>query len=258
MEHRILAASAWAAILGAVMSIASAAEPGQVDRDYLWKLTSLKCLRHLSKAEAPIPCDSVDVSKGWESGVALLKDHVGRGRMLAIATHVVTGIEDPAVLSAGEPDYFAVAWTARKNVMFHLGRNLAPLAVAITVDSKPARDQDQLHLIVDCVDKDVAAALAAHADALDDQWRRMPVALKGRVYWARQLKSFDGAENSPFRLLFDGVEGAKADMGSWSLAAVPALFANESGFILLADHSDAAGGGRASDLQDPSCAIAAQ
>ena len=151
MEHRILAASAWAAILGAVMSIASAAEPGQVDRDYLWKLTSLKCLRRLSEAEAAIPCDGVDVSKGWESGVALLKDHVGRGRILAIATHVVTGIEDPAVLSAGEPDYFAVAWTARKNVMFHLGRNLAPLAVAITVNSETAP------MRINCISSSIAS-----------------------------------------------------------------------------------------------------
>ena len=86
----------------------------------------------------------------------------------------------------------------------------------------------------------------------------MPVALKGRIYWARRLESLDGAANSPFRLLSDGVEGAKDDMGSWSLAAVPAHFANGPGFILLADHSDAAGGGRASDLQDLSCAIAAQ
>ena len=258
MSYRILAAGAWAAIFGAAMSTALAAEPAEADRSHLWKLITLKCVRHLSKAEAPIPCDSIDVSKGWDHGVALLKASVGRGRMLAVATHAVTGIEDPGLLSPAEPDYFAVAWGARSNVIFHLGRNLAPEAIAITVDLKPAREQDQLHLVVDCIDKDVAATLADNVAAIDDQWRRMPVALKGRIYWARRLESLDGAANSPFRLLSDGVEGAKDDMGSWSLAAVPAHFANGPGFILLADHSDAAGGGRASDLQDLSCAIAAQ
>ena len=125
MSYRILAAGAWAAIFGAAMSTALAAEPAEADRSHLWKLITLKCVRHLSKAEAPIPCDSIDVSKGWDHGVALLKASVGRGRMLAVATHAVTGIEDPGLLSPAEPDYFAVAWGARSNVIFHLGRNLA-------------------------------------------------------------------------------------------------------------------------------------
>ncbi len=247
-----------AAIVAVAASVASAAESSQADRDHLWKLVLLKCLRHLSKSEAPIPCDSIDVSMGWDHGVALLKDSVGRGRMLAIPTHVVTGIEDPAVLSAEDPNYFAVAWSARGNLLFRVGKTLPPEALAVTLDSKPARDQDQLHLVVDCLDRDVAAALAANAGAIDDQWRRMAVALKGRVYWARRIDSADLSGASPFRLLADGIDGAKADMGVWSLAAVPAPSSGGPGFILLADPFDATGGGRASDLQDSSCAIAAQ
>lgn len=252
--------AAWifgAAIVAAAAFAASADESARTDRNALWNIVNLKCLRHLTKSEAPIPCDSVDVSSGWDRGLAMLKDRVGRVRMLAIPTRVVTGVEDPAVLSPDQPNYFAAAWAARASLDWRLGRKLPPEAIAIAVDSKPARDQDQLHFAIDCLDKDVAAALEANAAALDDRWSRMRVALKGRTYWARRLDSEDLSGPSPFRLLADGVEGAKGDMGSWSLALAQASVSGRPAVVLLADRADAAGGGRASDLQDPGCAIAA-
>src|SRR5271156_6876259 len=86
------------------------AQSAQADRDLLWNIVNFKCLRHLTKSEAPIPCDSVNVSTGWDRGVAYLKDFEGVARMLAIPTHRVTGIEDPVLLTPGEPNYFASAW----------------------------------------------------------------------------------------------------------------------------------------------------
>jgi CDP-diacylglycerol pyrophosphatase len=245
----------WAAIAGAATLVALAAGPARADRNQLWNIVNLKCLRHLTKSEAPIPCDNVDVSAGWDRGVAFLKDTVGHGRMLAIPTHMVSGIEDPAVLSPSEPNYFSAAWNARGSLDWRLGRQLPPEAIAITIDSKPARDQDQLHLTTDCLDKDVAAALAANAASIGDQWRPMSLALKGRLYWARRLDAEDLSSASPFRLLADGIASAKADMGSWSLAVAHANFSGRPGFILLADQSDGSAGGRASDLQDSACAI---
>jgi CDP-diacylglycerol pyrophosphatase len=103
---------------------------------------------------------------------------------------------------------------------------------------------------------EVAAALAEYSRSLDDKWRPMTVSLEGRRYWARRLDSADLADVSPFRLLAEGIEGAKVEMGLWSLAAVGASFSGQPGFVLLADHTDAAGGGHAEDLQDHDCAIA--
>jgi CDP-diacylglycerol pyrophosphatase len=233
-----------------------AAQPAPTDRNLLWSIVSFKCLRHLTKSEAPIPCDSVDVSKGWDRGVAFLKDFDGVGRMLAIPTHRVTGIEDSALLNPEEPNYFASAWGARGDVEFRLRRQLPREAVAITVNSMAARNQDQLHLRIDCIDKDVAAALASYSGALDTQWRPMTVDLKGRRYWARTLASDDLSDVSPFLLLANGIDGAKTEMGLWSLAAVGASFSRKPGFILLADRAEATGGGHADDLQDRDCAIA--
>jgi CDP-diacylglycerol pyrophosphatase len=235
---------------------APAAQPSPADRNLLWNIVNFKCLRHLTKSEAPIPCDSVDVSTGWDRGVALLKDFDGVARMLAIPTHRLTGIEDAALLTPDEPNYFASAWAARSALDWRLRAELPREAVAITVDSAAASGQDQLYLRIDCVDKEVAASLASYSGALDAQWRTMNVDLKGRRYWARKLESNDLSDVSPFRLLADGVTGAKTEMGLWSLAAVGADFSGTPGFILLADHADPTAGGHAEDLQDRDCAIA--
>jgi len=250
------AATSWISGLAIAVFATFAAQPAQADRDLLWNIVNLKCLRHLAKAEAPIPCDSIDVSKGWDNGAALLKDFHGVARMLAIPTHRVTGIEDPALLAPDEFNYFTAAWAARPNLEFRLKHALPREAVAITVDSMVARSQDQLDLQIDCLDKDVGAALASYPDALDAQWRPMTVELKGRRYWARKLDSEDLSDVSPFQLLAEGIDGARTEMGLWSLATVGAVFSGKPGFILLADRADQTAGGRAEDLQDHDCAIA--
>jgi CDP-diacylglycerol pyrophosphatase len=232
------------------------AHPALADRSLLWNIVNFKCLRHLTKSEAPIPCDSVDVSAGWDRGAALLKDFDGAARMLVIPTRRVSGIGDTALLTPEEPNYFASAWAARSAVEGRLRRNLPREAVAITVDSTAASNQDQLYLRVDCIDKGVAASLASYSSALDTQWRTMTIDLKGRRYWARKLESNDLSDVSPFRLLADGIDSAKSDMGLWSLAAVGADFSGTPGFILLADHADPTAGGHAEDLQDRDCVIA--
>jgi CDP-diacylglycerol pyrophosphatase len=251
-------ARSWVSMLAIAVIGVLATQPARAaDRNLLWNIVNFKCLRHLAKAEAPIPCDSVDVSTGWDRGVALLKDFNGVARMLAIPTHRVTGIEDSALLTPEEPNYFASAWAAgRAAVGWRLRKELPREAVAITVDSIASRSQDQLYLQIDCIDKDVAASLASNSGVLDTQWRPMTVDLKGRRYWARKLESDNLSDASPFLLLADGIDGAKTDMGLWSLAAVGTNFSGKPGFILLADRVDPPLGGRAEDLQDRDCAIA--
>jgi CDP-diacylglycerol pyrophosphatase len=247
----------WALLLAIAAIAMLAIQPASAaDRNLLWNIVNFKCLRHLAKSEAPIPCDSVDVSTGWDRGVALLKDFDGVARTLAIPTHPVSGIEDASLLTPEEPNYFASAWAGRRAVEWRLRKGLPREAVAITVDSMASRSQDQLYLQIDCVDKDVAASLASYSGPLDAQWRAMTIDLKGRRYWARKLESDDLSDASPFLLLADGIDGAKNDMGLWSLAAVGANFSGKPGFILLADRANPPVGGRAEDLQDRDCAIA--
>jgi CDP-diacylglycerol pyrophosphatase len=237
--------------------VALLAQPACADRMALWKIVSLECVPQFEKGEALIPpCEHVDIAGGKDRGYVDFKDQRGVAQILTIPIRRVTGIEDPALLEPDAPNYFAGAWGARAYVEGHLHRSLPREAVAISVNSMVRRSQDQLHFHVDCVDNEVATTLAEYKDRLDSQWRPMSVALEGRHYWARRLDSPDLSDISPFRLLADGVDGAKDRMGLWTLVAIGATFSGgQPGFILLADDAET-GGGHGQDLQDKECAIA--
>ena len=160
------------------------------------------------------------------------------------------------MLAPDAPKVFADGWKARAFVEARLGKQLPREAVALAINSKWARSQDQLHVHVDCVAESVSEALADYRSALDDRWRAMTEPLRGRKYFARRVDSADLEDVQPFRLLADGLEGAKANMGAYSLAAVGATFDGKPGFILLADSFSLEGGGHAEDIQDHDCAIA--
>ena len=231
--------------------------PAWADPSALWRIVHGACVPHVEAGEGPKPCERVDLGEGEAEGVAILKDLNGVAQMLAIPTRRISGIEDPQMLAPDAPPVFAAAWKAKALVEGRLGgRPLPREAVALTINSKWSRSQDQLHVHVDCVAKSVVDALADYRPALDGRWRAMTVPLHGRVYFARRLDSAALDDAAPVRLLADGLEGAKADMGAYSLAAVGATFDGKPGFILLADSFSLEGGGHAEDLQDHDCAIA--
>ncbi len=226
------------------------------DPSALWRIVHDACVPHAEAGQGPGPCESVDLTRGVTEGVAILKDLVGVAQMLAIPTRRISGIEDPQMLAPDAPPVFADGWKAKALVEARLDRRLPREAVALALNSKWARSQDQLHIHVDCVAKPVAAALAGYGPALDENWRAMTVALAGRVYFARRLRSADLGDADPIRLLAEGLDGAKANLGALSLAAVGATFDGKPGFILLADTFSLEGGGHAEDIQDHNCAIA--
>ena len=236
-------------------ALALAPLAARADPMVLWRIVHDACVPHAEAGEGPKPCESVDLTQGEAQGVAILKDLVGVVQMLAIPTRRVTGIEDPQMLAPNAPNVFGDAWKAKALLDSRLDHPLPRDAVALTINSKWARSQDQLHVHVDCVAAPVAEALAAYRSALDEHWRVMTVALRGQTYFARRLDSADLADAEPLKLLADGLDGASAQMSAYSLAAVGANFDGKPGFILLADRFSLEGGGHAEDLQDHNCAI---
>jgi CDP-diacylglycerol pyrophosphatase len=246
-----------APVLAALIAVAAcAAGPARADRLALWTIVHGQCAAHAEAGQGPAPCERIDLARGEDQGVALLKDRVGIAQFLAIPTRRVTGVEDPAAVDPSAPDYFAFAWTARDALAARLGGPLPREDVSIAINSEFARSQDQFHLHLDCLDKDVAAKLAADVGGFDETWRPMGEPLKGRVYWARRVLSEDLAGVRPLALLADGVPDAKAHMADESLIVVGATFAGKAGFALLADRAELTQGGSAEVLQDHDCAVA--
>jgi len=249
------------ACLGALVA-AHAKEPratpaGSADRDALWRKIHDACAAAAARGTyPPAPCAEVDANGTH----AVLKDRVGRYQYLVLPLARVTGIESPALLAPGAPDYFAAAWTARLYLEAALHRRLPRDEVILAVNSAYGRSQDQLHIHVDCIRPDVHDALHRLLPTLAGPWRRLeePLPPHGHAYWARWVAG-GTLPVDPFKSLAAALPAGDR-MAQHSLAVVGARAADgRPGFILLSGRADPSGGDRGSsdELQDHTCAIAA-
>lgn len=250
------AAAALALCLELCLPTAGGAPP---DPDALWNIVHTLCVPGQERHGNPAPCRLVELRDGEARGYALLKDLAGASQFLLIPTARITGIESPALLAPGAPNYFADAWRARPYLDRALGKALPRDDVALAVNSMSGRSQNQLHIHIDCVRADVRAALGQYQDAIGDRWGALDSALEGHRYMAVRVDGEDLDQTNPFSLLADGVPGAREDMGHHTLVVIGATFSGgRPGFIVLDDHVDPAAGDRASgeELQDHACAVA--
>ena len=112
------------------------------DRLVLWRIVHEYCVPASKQGQNPTPCALVDNERGY----AILKDKTGSSQFLLIATAKVSGIEDPELLKADSPNYFAEAWEARRFVSAMRMRDLPRDIFSLAVNSKDKRSQDQLHI----------------------------------------------------------------------------------------------------------------
>jgi len=220
--------------------------PAHADPDALWRIVHDQCVPHQQTSDDPAPCAVVNSGEGF----ALLKDIDGVAQYLLIPTEHITGIESPALLAPDAKDYFAQAWLARPAVDERLGRSVPRDWMSLAVNSEFARSQNQLHIHIDCLRADVHDALIRRAGGIGPVWAPFPEPLAGDRYSAIAVPGEDLGAVNPFRLLADGVPGARTDMGRRTLVVAGAVLSDgQPGFIVLAGLVDPAtgdiGGGEA-------------
>lgn len=245
--RRLSRAAVLVAALTLTAALGFAAAPAHADPDALWTIVNGECVPNQRERGTPAPCAEVDPAQRS----AVLKDLVGATQFLLIPTDRVSGIEDPAILAPTAPNYFAAAWRARTFVEQRAGEPLPRDMVSLAINSAAARSQNQLHIHVDCVRLDVREALARNVSRLGPGWAPFPEALAGGRYDAAVVAGAGLEAVDPFRLLADGLPGARGDMGRWTLVVVGAHLADgRPGFVVLAGRADGAGSGHGEDLQD--------
>lgn len=233
-------------ILFALAGSAHAADP-----DVLWKIVHDRCAPNQAQNHDPKPCAEVT------GDAAVLKDLVGVAQYLLIPTAQIGGIEHPVLLAPETPNYFALAWDARRFMDARLGKTLPRDAISLATNSITGRTQNQLHIHIDCIRPDVRAALKATAGAITDTWalHSMPGGL--HRYLVRRV--VDLTTVNPFRLLAAERPEAASDMGHQTIVVVGAVFPDGSdGFYLLARAGNplVLDFGSGEELQDHACAIA--
>lgn len=243
----------------AVLALVAAAVPAAraADPDILWRIVHEQCVPNQQQHANPAPCALVDPAGGY----VILKDIRGKTQYLAIPTARVTGIEDPLLLRANTPNYFAAAWRQRGYTEKAAGGTLPRDALSLAVNSPFGRSQNQLHIHIDCLREDVRAALHRQLARIGERWAPLAEPLARHRYWARRVVGDELGDADPFKLLAAGKPGAAAAMNRLTLVVVGALFAgNRPGFVLLDTQLDLARGNHASgeELQDHACALAGQ
>jgi CDP-diacylglycerol pyrophosphatase len=239
-------AAVFALLFGLAAAGAARADPGT-----LWRIVHEQCVPDEVQRHDPAPCALVDLRRGY----VVLKDLAGATQFLVLPTARMGGIESAAILAPGAPNYMAEAWEARRFVAARAHRALPREDVALAINSVAGRTQDQFHIHVDCASPALRAALARHGAALGERWAPFPEPLAGHRYLARRLLG-GLARINPFRLLADGVPGARGHMGDYTLVLVGARFAGLPGFVLLADRASANDRASGEELEDHACAVA--
>jgi CDP-diacylglycerol pyrophosphatase len=221
----------------------------------LWNITDGKCVPNMREHNDPAPCSIVDLSGGF----VILKDLIGATQFLLIATTRISGIESPEILAPNAPNYWDSAWRMRVMTENLAGGPLPREALSLAINAPNARSQDQLHIHIDCVRRDVRDALVANRDSIGQSWADFPVPLANLHWRAFRVDGENLGTVNPFRLLATGEPDASAAMAKHGLAVVGVTWSNNvAGFAVLDTMVDPSTGSRGSaeDLQDHDCALA--
>jgi CDP-diacylglycerol pyrophosphatase len=224
--------------------------------DALWNIISTECVPHQKDNHDPAPCEEVTYPKKTEQGFVVLKDIRGRLQYLLMPTQKITGVEDPQILQSGSLRYFNEAWKARSYMSKKNGAPVPDEDVALAINSRYGRTQDQLHIHISCVRPDVREIIDQHQGDLDREWNPFPVLLRGHQYQARKISVRDLKRKNVFFLVSDELTDGKDEMKKFGIAVIPLLKDRQvKSFVLLAERANPTlmNFGSAEELQDHDC-----
>ncbi|HYA59928.1 MAG TPA: CDP-diacylglycerol diphosphatase, partial [Burkholderiaceae bacterium] len=140
-----------------------------------------------------------------------------------------TGVESPELQTAGEPNYFALAWEQRDKTA-----NAAPgdADVGLAINSRYGRSQSQLHIHIDRLRPEVRAALRGLTLPIGTQTY---LELMGHRY---RVDHLDTLAQSPFARAAREWDARTLDERARLTLAIAGDGAG--GFFLLSDRADLA------------------
>ena len=183
----------------------------------------------------PTPCLEVTKGRGKGRDYAILRSPLDRSHIILAPTVRVIGIEAPSLRREGAPNYFADAWAARR-LAFPADRLLPASAIGLAINSQRGRTQDQLHIHIDCLRKEVRAKLAQSPLPPHSGWASVQLD-NGDPYVEMNLPGGLEASNV-IELAARHLQLSSNNIQSLTLAIV-ARSPDDPGFLLLArkDHS---------------------
>ena len=221
------------AFLVLVVSAGAGADAGA--RGLLWRVVQT-CLASHYVTGGAFPCLAVETANGTEGGYAVLRAPLDGRHVIVTPTVRTIGIEADRLRAADAPDYFRDAWSIRHFVTDGLTRQPSREDLAMAVNSRLGRSQDQLHIHVDCVRPAVKQALQRQAASLSlDRWTQIAVLPHAPRYWALPVRSEDLAGVNVFTLVAKGLAVDPRRMDDMTVVVAGSdNIHDRPGFIVLA------------------------
>jgi CDP-diacylglycerol pyrophosphatase len=225
--------------------------PPNMGRDALRQIVQDQCVINWTGHHDPAPCERVYLADGKtnSSGYAVLADLKGGAHYLLIPTQTMAGTDAGELLDPDLPNYFAEAWRARDLLTRFVGHEVPRTAIGLAINNVQNRSQDQFHIHIECLRREVMESLHAAADHLGNTWS--PVSVAGSPYQALRIESVDLDGSNPFELLAALGPETRHHMGDYTLVVAGMQFTSGPGFVVLT------GTGRTGELLlESSCTVA--
>ena len=203
------------------------------ERDLLWRVVQT-CIANHALTGASFPCLDVETAGGRMAGYAVLRAPLEKTHIIVTPTVRTIGIEAERLRAPDAPNYFHDAWIARRFVTDPLPRKPGRSDLAMAVNSRLGRSQDQLHIHVNCLKPDVRRALALRKTG-SAAWTRMIVLPHAPPYWALDVQSEDLGEFNIFAMVAAGLKVMPDEMDDITIVVAGAEpVRGKPGFTILA------------------------
>ncbi len=226
------------------------------ERQALWQVVRL-CVADYQTTGASFPCLAVNLSEGIDRGSVVLRPPFGPQDTILAPTRKVVGVEDPWLQSPTAPNYFATALRARAFIKKPDGSAPRLDEVALAVNSRFTRTQDQLHIHIGCASARVREALPALAASMKvGEWVRVDSLIPRSQLWGMRTGQSELSRLEPFRVAARRFGFETSALDPLMVFVVGTQTANRDELVLLvADSRRQARGGQfvAEEVVDSSC-----
>jgi CDP-diacylglycerol pyrophosphatase len=168
--------------------------------------------------------------------------------LLVSPTAKIQGLESEELRSAEAPNLWLCAWKERNRLNALTGQHLSSNRIIMAVNSKATRSQDQLHLHLACVKRDVRGFFELQAIPQTGTWSSVHIDTLNANFFVKRLPA-DGLKQNVFRIVLNELPAPFQSRDQQLVAVVASSNKNSNGFILLVSFDSTS----AENLMDHTC-----
>lgn len=180
----------------------------------LWQIVSERCIPQQQSSGSPEPCLQVNLQQRY----VVFNDANGPLHTLLIPTDKITGIESAVLLDSETENYFQHGWDTRYFLQQKSTFPIPERYLALAINSRYGRTQNQLHLHLACLRPEVYQSILQQKGNIGYQWQALNGPLSGRRYLAIKV----AATINPFTALAHYVKAEGDKMDNYGLVRIVA------------------------------------